>query len=99
MDVTFLLLITILHLASIPLAEAQQPGKLPKVGWLSAVSGLNRGQQEILRMLHDFGYIDGKNVAFEFATHRTSSTAFSHWLRSWSVSRLTYSLHQGLPGV
>jgi len=44
--------------------EAQQT-KLPKIGWLSAVSGPNRGQEEIIRRLRDLGYIEGKTIAYE----------------------------------
>jgi len=46
--------------------EAQQ-NKLPKIGWLSAVSGPNRGgQEEIVRRLRELGHVEGKTVAYEF---------------------------------
>jgi putative ABC transport system substrate-binding protein len=47
-------------------AVAQPQAKVPKIGWLSAASGSNRGQKEIVRMLRDLGYVEGKNIAFEF---------------------------------
>ena len=40
--------------------------KLPKIGWLSAVSGPNRGQVEIVRRLRDLGHVEGKTLAYEF---------------------------------
>src|SRR6266702_1397571 len=48
------------------LAEAQQPAKTPKIGWLSARRALNSGQEVIVRMLRDLGYVEGKNIAFEY---------------------------------
>src|ERR1051325_4028513 len=46
-------------------AQAQEK-RLPKIGWLSALSSSNAGQQEIIRILREFGYVDGKNIQFEF---------------------------------
>jgi putative tryptophan/tyrosine transport system substrate-binding protein len=48
--------------------EAQEPPHIPKVGWLSAgtKSSANTGQQEIIRILREFGYVNGKNIGFEF---------------------------------
>jgi putative ABC transport system substrate-binding protein len=47
-------------------AQAQQPAKIPKVGWLSLRPASNTGQEEIVRLLRDLGYVDGKNIAFEY---------------------------------
>jgi len=49
-------------LSSVTNAQQIKP---PKIGWLSAVSGPNRGQEEIVRRLRDLGYIDGKTVTYE----------------------------------
>ena len=46
--------------------EAQQPAKIPKIGWLSARSASNLGQETIVSMLRDLGYVEGKSVAFEY---------------------------------
>ena len=40
--------------------------KLPKIGWLSAVSGRSRGQEEIVSRLRELGYVEGKTVVYEF---------------------------------
>jgi len=47
-------------------AEAQSQGEVPKIGWLSARRASNSGQETIVRMLRDLGYVEGKNVAFEY---------------------------------
>ncbi|HEX9455231.1 MAG TPA: ABC transporter substrate-binding protein, partial [Candidatus Binatia bacterium] len=37
-----------------------------KIGWLSAVAGANPGQQKIVRMLRELGYVEGKNIVYEY---------------------------------
>src|SRR5262245_40355374 len=49
-----------------PCTHAQQQGKIPKIGWLSARRASNTGQEIIIRMLRDLGYVEGKNIAFEY---------------------------------
>src|ERR1700752_1645611 len=49
-----------------PCAHAQQQVRIPKIGWLSARRASNSGQEIIIRMLRDLGYVEGKNVAFEY---------------------------------
>src|SRR5215813_11137487 len=49
-------------------AEAQQTGKVFRIGFLAAstASG-NAGLLEIFRQeMHKFGWIEGKNIAFEY---------------------------------
>jgi putative ABC transport system substrate-binding protein len=48
------------------IAEAQQSKKVSKIGWLSARPGSNSGQEVIVRMLRDLGYVEGKNITFEY---------------------------------
>jgi len=40
--------------------------KLPKIGWLSAVSAPPRGREEVIRRLRELGHVDGQTVAYEF---------------------------------
>jgi putative ABC transport system substrate-binding protein len=44
----------------------QAQSKLPKIGWLSAVSAPPRGREEVIRRLRELGYVDGKTIAYEF---------------------------------
>jgi putative tryptophan/tyrosine transport system substrate-binding protein len=46
--------------------EAQPQTKVYKIGWLSARAASNSGQEVIVRMLRDLGYVEGKNIAFEY---------------------------------
>jgi len=47
-------------------AEAQPQAKVSKIGWLSARPASNSGQEVIVRMLRDLGYVEGKNITFEY---------------------------------
>jgi len=51
---------------SVSVPVQAQEKRLPKIGWLSALSSSNAGQQEIIKILREFGYVDGKNIQFEF---------------------------------
>ena len=50
-------------------AEAQQPKKVPQIGYISGTgNAIDQGPYvEALRQgLRDLGYVDGKNIAIEF---------------------------------
>src|SRR5262245_48750590 len=49
-------------------AEAQQPGKVPRIGYLSPVDpATDSPRAEGIRLaLRDLGYIEGKNIAIEY---------------------------------
>src|SRR5262245_55479403 len=53
--------------ASAVIAEAQQPAKIFKIGYLSAISDAGQGgaRKEILQELAKLGYVAGKNIVFE----------------------------------
>ena len=61
-----LLLIVVLVAANGIIAEAQQPKKIPRIGYLTGVgSAPSKG---FLQGLRDLGYIEGKNILIEFRT-------------------------------
>jgi putative ABC transport system substrate-binding protein len=60
-------LLAILSLSFFQLAEAQQPAKVPRIGYLTTDTG-GRGSRnaEALRQgLRDLGYVEGQNIAIE----------------------------------
>ena len=60
-------LVTTNFLITVGIAEAQQQQtKVSKIGWLSARGAANIGQETIVGMLRDLGYVEGKNVAYEY---------------------------------
>lgn len=58
----------VLIVATIHLAEAQQPKKVPRIGYL--VSGSPSSTQTSVdafrQGLHDLGYVEGKNILIEY---------------------------------
>ena len=61
----FCLLITVLLITGS--VEAQQPGKVPRIGFLSTLSRSNAEpwEQAFRQGLRDLGWIEGKNITFE----------------------------------
>ena len=60
-----------LILAAIHLAAAQQPKKIPRIGYFTGIgSAPNEG---FLHGMRDLGYIEGKNILIEFRTTRGKS--------------------------
>jgi len=55
-------LLTVALMATVSLAEAQQPKKVPRIGFLSAAPSIDSAFLEGLR---DLGYVDGKNIVVE----------------------------------
>jgi putative tryptophan/tyrosine transport system substrate-binding protein len=58
-------LLATLLLTTASFGNAQQLVKTPKIGWLFAAAP-NTPQKELVRMLRDLGYVDGKNIVFEY---------------------------------
>ena len=63
-----LVLLVGLTLVSVPLAEAQQPTKVPRIGFLGAASASAlTGQLDAFRQgLRELGYIEEKNIVVEY---------------------------------
>ena len=62
------ILIAVAVLAVGVIAEAQQPTKIPRIGFLSASSGSSQSVRvEAFRQgLHELGYVEGRNIAVEY---------------------------------
>ena len=86
------ILIAVVLLAVAVIAEAQQPARMARVGWLATRSSASgTGLDRLRRHLRALGYIEGKNIAFEFRSADDKLDRLPPWLMSWSVSKLTYS--------
>jgi putative ABC transport system substrate-binding protein len=61
-------LLLVLCLTAVSLAHAQQPGKMPRIGYVSATGTAtsNAGFRALRQGLQDLGYVDGKNILFEY---------------------------------
>jgi putative tryptophan/tyrosine transport system substrate-binding protein len=51
-------------------ATAQQPAKLPRIGWLTGApfSGNPERREAFRQGLHELGYVEGKNIIIEWRT-------------------------------
>ena len=60
------ILVAVVMLAVAVMAEAQQPKKVPRIGYLAGVG--SAPNEAFLQGLRDLGYVEGKNVLIEFRT-------------------------------
>jgi putative ABC transport system substrate-binding protein len=71
--VTALAVALVLVLLAAPLAaRAQQPNKIPRVGWLSADTGgtVTRLNEAFRDRLRELGYVEGRNIVLEYRSAR-----------------------------
>ena len=62
------ILLTVVLLAVSVIAEAQQPKKVPRIGYLSPLDSASESTRaEVIRLaLRELGYIEGQNIAIEY---------------------------------
>jgi len=62
------ILVVVVLLAAVVIAEAQQPKKVPRIGYLTGVSpSTNSARHEAFRQgLRELGYVEGKNIVIEW---------------------------------
>ena len=73
--------------------EAQQPKKVPRIGYLSnSDPALESTRSEAIRQaLREVGYIEGQNIATEYRYAEGKQERYPELLPSWCVSRLISS--------
>src|SRR5262249_3419451 len=63
------LIVVVLMLVSLQPAQAQQPKKVPRIGFLApsvATTNASQSTEAIRLALRELGYIEGQNIAFEY---------------------------------
>ena len=82
------------------IAEAQQPKKVPRIGYLSnADPATESARSEGIRLaLRDLGHIEGQNIATEYRYAEGKLDRFLSLQPNWCVSRLIPSWYQEGPG-
>jgi len=55
-----------LALAFVPLADAQQAKKVPRIGYLAFRASASPGEKAFLQGLQDLGYVEGKTIVIEW---------------------------------
>jgi putative tryptophan/tyrosine transport system substrate-binding protein len=73
--------------------HAQQPQKVPRIGYLSALDPARESARakEIRQALRERGHIEGQNIAFEYRYTEGKSTALLSLRPSWCVLKLISS--------
>ena len=73
--------------------EAQQPKKVPRIGYLSSIDPASESARaEAIRLaLRELGYIEGQNIAIEYRYAEGKHDRFLSLRPSWCVSRLISS--------
>jgi ABC-type uncharacterized transport system substrate-binding protein len=62
-------ILAIIFLISVSLAEAQQPAKVPRIGFLTggaALDGQSTRIEAFRQGLRELGYVEGKNIVIEY---------------------------------
>ena len=73
-------------------ASAQQPKKVPRIGYLSSRSSCESARAEAIRLaLRELGYIEGQNIAIEYRYAEGKPIGTLSLRPSWCVSRLISS--------
>jgi hypothetical protein len=70
-------------------AEAQQPGKILRIGYLSGsdqTADLARAEP-FRTALRELGYLDGQNLAIEYDMRKGTALGYRSLRPSWCVSR------------
>jgi putative ABC transport system substrate-binding protein len=62
-------------LLTVSIASAQQPGKIPRIGFLSLSAAATR--EAFLQGLRDLGYIEGQNITIDYRTAADRADRFS----------------------
>jgi hypothetical protein len=87
-----ILFFCLLHTVFLPAVstEAQQPKKIHRIGYLSALDRARESMRSeaIWLALHDLGYVEGQNIAIDTDMRRGRIVGFLRLPPSWSVSRL-----------
>jgi putative ABC transport system substrate-binding protein len=63
---TFLSVLTTALLSTAVIAQAQQPAKMFRIGYLSPRAGMESREQSFLQGLRELGYTEGKNIVIEW---------------------------------
>jgi putative ABC transport system substrate-binding protein len=83
-------LLAIFFLATVPSAQAQQPGKVHRIGLLIAASNVIAPFTDAFRHgMRELGYVEGKNYILEIRSGGAEPNQLSFWRLSWSVLRST----------
>src|SRR5262245_55166556 len=80
-------------------ARAQQPGKLPTVGFLGAASAWSQWVAAFLQRLRELGWIEGRNLTIEYRWAEGSSDRAAELAAEFVRRKVDVIVTGGLPAV
>ena len=88
---SILLVVAVVVVAAI--AHAQQPKKVPRIGYLSGVDAATESvrAEAFRRALRELGHIEGQNIAIEYRYAEGQVNRFLSLRPSWCATRLISS--------
>ena len=90
-----LIMLATVMLALVNLSEAQQPKKVPRIGYLTSSEPARESRFEAIRLaLRELGYIEGENISSEYRYPEGTLDRSLSLRPSWFVSRLILSWRQ-----
>ena len=72
-------------------AHAQQPAKVPRIGYLALRASPSEHDEAFKQGLRELGWIEGQNIAIEYRWAAGQVDRLPPWQRSWSACRWTAS--------
>jgi hypothetical protein len=85
------ILVAVVLLALAVTAEAQQAGKVARIGFLDRSTSSALQVSPFLQELSKLGWVEGKNITFEYRFAEGKLTAYLSLRRNWPVLRLMSS--------
>lgn len=64
------------------LADAQEAGKTPRIGFLRHSRGANARDEAFRQALRDLGWVEGKNIVFDYRWTAVKGPTYPRWQRS-----------------
>jgi len=94
---TLLALILTVLLAVLP-AGAQQPAKVPRVGWLG-FSADRTARDGLWQGLHELGYVEGQNIAIEYRFAERRGVSFAEPIEELARLKVKIIVPAGFPAT
>ena len=86
-------------LTMVSLAQAQQAGKISRVGYVSTVGSPDANFEELRQGLRDLGYVEGKNIAFEYRAAQGKAELIPNFIAELVQMKVDLLFCPNLPAI
>ena len=95
--INWLLLVSCLTMVSV--AQAQQGVNIFRVGYVSTVGSPDANFEELRRGLRDLGYVEGKNIAFEYRAAQSKAELIPGFIAELVQTKIDLLFCPNLPAI